>query len=123
IHLHGGNFRAFWSSCGARLARRIDAMFAGAARVVVMSRSAFDLVAERLPARRAAIVVLPNAAPRGRPRMLDRRDRRRILFLGKLGPLKGVPELVAALNLLRSEPAWCATIAGDGAVAETRSAV
>jgi len=123
IHLHGGNFRAFWSSCGAWLARRIDAMFERAARVIVMSRSALDLVAERLPACRAAIVVLPNAAPRGRSRTHDRNDRVRILFLGKLGPMKGVAELVAALDLLRSEPAWSATIAGDGAVAETRSTV
>jgi glycosyltransferase involved in cell wall biosynthesis len=123
IHLHGGNFRNFWSSCGAWLARRIDAMFEGAARIIVMSRSALDLVAERLPACCAAIVVLPNAAPRGRSRTLERNDRVRILFLGKLGPLKGVPELVSALDLLRSEPAWSATIAGDGAVAETRSMV
>jgi glycosyltransferase involved in cell wall biosynthesis len=123
IHLHGGSFGAFWSSCGAWLARRIDAMFEGAARVIVMSQSAVDLVAERLPACRASIVVLPNAAPRGRPRTLDRHDRLRILFLGKLGPLKGIAELVAALDLVRSEPAWSATIAGDGAVAETRSMV
>lgn len=123
VHLHGGNFRAFWSSCGAWLMRRIDAMFEGAARIIVMSRSALDVVAERLPACRAAIVVLPNAAPRGRPRTLDRDDRISILFLGKLGPLKGTVELVAALDLLRSEPAWSAIIAGDGAVAETRSAV
>ena len=95
----------------------------GAARVIVMSRSALDIFAERLPACRAAIIVLPNAAPRGRPREFDRADHLRILFLGKLGALKGVAELVAALDLMRSEPAWSATIAGDGAVAETRSTV
>jgi len=123
IHLHGGNFRAFWSSCGAWLARRIDAMFEGASRIIVMSRSALDAVAERLPACRAAIVVLPNAAPRGRPQTRDQNGRVRVLFLGKLGPLKGVGELVAALDLLRSESAWSATIAGHGAVAETRATV
>src|SRR5262249_52369839 len=80
IHLHGGNFGAFWSARGAWLVRRIDAMFAGAARIIVMHQAVRDLVADRLPACRAGIIVLPNAAPRARPRTSQRNEHVRILF-------------------------------------------
>ena len=123
IHLHGGNFRAFWFSCGPLLARRIDRMLESAARIVVLGPSGRDLVTERLPACAPAITVLPNAAPAGQPQRSDQNHFVRILFLGKLGPMKGVGELVEALGLLGFEPTWTATIAGDGAVAETRSMV
>jgi glycosyltransferase involved in cell wall biosynthesis len=123
LHVHGSDFGEFWLSSRAFMSRRIDRMFERAGTIIVMGRLAQDLIAERLPACVSTIVVLPNAVPSAPVRPSDRDDLSRILFLGRLGRRKGTGELVEALALLGIESAWAATIAGDGAVGETRSMV
>ncbi|WP_414475928.1 glycosyltransferase family 4 protein [Microvirga sp. M2] len=45
----------------------------------------------------------------------------KILFLGRLGPEKGTPELLEALSDLTALSEWECVLAGDGAVKETKA--
>jgi glycosyltransferase involved in cell wall biosynthesis len=123
IHLHGSRFRAYWESARPRKARRLRAMFAGAGRVIVLGRAWGDYVGSKIPSRAADIIVLPNATRRAAAPGNAARGETAILFLGRLGARKGVPQLVAALARLPRDPPWRAVLAGDGAVIETRAAI
>jgi len=126
IHLHGSGFRDYWDGASPFLAARIRSLFARAARIVVLGRVWRDYVASRAPEASNRIVILPNASPAPENRRpLTARDGEpaHILFLGHVGPRKGVPELVRALADLPSDRAWRATIAGNGEVEETRREV
>lgn len=126
IHLHGSRFRQFWEGAPALPGRLIRGLFSHAARILVLGRVWSEFVANRVPEARDRIRILPNATRA--PDHVERRANEApiILFLGRLGARKGVPELVAALAAIaRSDPAlaWRAVIAGDGAVEETREAI
>jgi glycosyltransferase involved in cell wall biosynthesis len=98
-------------------------MFEGAARVVVLGSYWRGVIAGLAPAAAGRIEIVPNgSAP---PASLPVRDgaATRILFLGRLEPLKGVPELIEALGSLAGRPGWTAVLAGNGAVEETRAAL
>jgi glycosyltransferase involved in cell wall biosynthesis len=88
----------------------------------VLGKHWAEMVAGRVPSAAAKIVVLPNATT---PRSCDceRAGSRqvRITFLGKLGPNKGTPLLLEALASLRDRSDWTATIAGNGAIEESRA--
>lgn len=121
LHLHGGDYPNFWADDGGHRSRSIRAMFAGAARIIVLGRVWREFVAGRAPESASRIVVIPNAAPRpDRPRRGGGATTN-ILFLGRIHDLKGVPELGEALHNLRDRPDWHATIAGDGFVDEARA--
>jgi glycosyltransferase involved in cell wall biosynthesis len=123
IHLHGGLFDKFAASRGPALRRAIRWMFEGAARVVVLGSHWRDVIAGLAPAAAGRIEIVPNgSAP---PASLPVHDGAgtRILFLGRLEPLKGVPELIDALGSLAGRAGWTAVLAGNGAVEETRAAL
>ncbi len=123
IHLHGGLFDRFAASRGPTLRRAIRWMFEGAARVVVLGSYWRGVIAGLAPAAAGRIEIVPNgSAP---PASLPAHDGAgtRILFLGRLEPLKGVPELIDALGSLAGRPGWTAVLAGNGAVEETRAAL
>lgn len=70
------------------------------------------------------VVVLPNATARtDTPPRANLPEPVRIAFLGQLGARKGVPELVTAAAMLADTPGWSMTIAGDGAIEETRARI
>jgi glycosyltransferase involved in cell wall biosynthesis len=117
LHLHSGRFFEFYADLPApgRLAIRL--LFASAARVIVLGRVWEEQVVDVLGVPRAKVTVLYNAV-----RMPDRLARRsapdgvcHIVMLGRLGPPKGLPELLEALSgeaMLSRR--WRATLAGDG---------
>lgn len=116
LHLHGADYRLFWTDKRPWLSARIKAMFEGAASVVVLGRVWRDFVAERAPAAADRIVIVPNAsAPPSLPHV-GGGDATHILFLGRIGDRKGVPQLGEALFRMKDVPGWRATIAGDGHV-------
>jgi len=116
VHLHGADYRLFWTDKRPGLSRRIKAMFEGAARIVVLGRVWRDFVAERAPAAADRVVVVPNASARPSLPHTGGGDTAHILFLGRIGDRKGVPQLGEALFRMKDVPGWRATIAGDGHV-------
>ncbi|WP_422027232.1 glycosyltransferase family 4 protein [Pyruvatibacter mobilis] len=126
LHLHGGGYRDFFCNLPAPLRSIVRAFFRRAARVIVLGQVWRDFVVEVIGVDPARVVILPNAVHG--PDAVPNRDAPgrvpQILFLGRLGPGKGIPELVEALarDDMRSL-SWRAVLAGDGQVAETQAAV
>lgn len=121
LHLHGSEYRTFWKDDHSFASRRIRAMFEHAARVVVLGRVWRDFVAERAPGAAAKIVVVPNATAVPQLAHTGGGDSVHILFLGRIGERKGVPQLIEALGQLNHVEGWRATIAGDGEVEAARA--
>ncbi|WP_198030108.1 glycosyltransferase family 4 protein [Bradyrhizobium sp. Tv2a-2] len=124
LHLHSDQFDRFWDSQGSILKKEIDLMFLRSERIIVLGNYWKRVVSDRVPDCSAKIIIVPNATRAAGFRdpniMKQAAD---ILFLGRLGLRKGVPELVRALASLGSKSGWRATLAGDGAVGDTRAAV
>src|SRR5262249_49790912 len=124
LHLHSGQFDHFWSSRTSMLMKEIELMFLSSRRIVVLGSYWKQLVSDRIPDCSGKVVIVPNATRTvifHDPEITD--EAANILFLGRLGPEKGVPQLVRAFASLGSKSGWKATLAGDGAVNETRAAV
>lgn len=118
LHLHASDYPGFFDRLPRAAQRAVRRMFRRAASVVVLSESWRAYVCGTLHVSPARVTVLPNAAPAG-PAPARRGGRPELLFLGRLGERKGVPELLAALG--RAELAHVhTTLAGDGPVAEYR---
>jgi glycosyltransferase involved in cell wall biosynthesis len=124
VHLHGIEFREFWSNANALVRIGLEHLHAGSACVIVLGRYWAEVILERLPNLEPRIIVLPNAtlpAPPSARASEIKGGRVRITFLGQLGARKGTPQLIGALSRLAHLQNWSATVAGDGAVAETRA--
>ncbi|HEV7275823.1 MAG TPA: glycosyltransferase family 4 protein [Devosiaceae bacterium] len=121
LHLHGAEYKEFWASLHPFLGSLVKRFFEGAAHVIVLGRVWRDFVASRAPAMADRITVVPNAT--GVPTLphLGGGDSVHILFLGRIGDRKGVPQLGEALLRMKGLPGWRATIAGDGAVEAARA--
>lgn len=123
VHLHGSRFRAYFDAARPATQAAVRAMLGEARRVIVLGRAWQEFVTERVPEARDRIVILPNASPAIERTARTERGPIRILFLGRLGARKGVPELMDALKQIADLPAWEAMIAGDGDVVETRAKI
>jgi glycosyltransferase involved in cell wall biosynthesis len=124
IHLHGSRFRQFWNESAPGVANAITRMFASASRIVVLGNVWKSFVTEKVPGVDDRIAIIPNATPRPQlPHVKDKAGCLRILFLGRVGPRKGVPQLVEALSMLPRDGNWRATIAGDGDVEPARQEI
>ncbi len=118
LHLHDNDYAADLAARPPRQLARIRRMFQGADRVIVLGHRDRATVVERLGVAPSRTLVLRNCVPDPGPAAPPDRPVPTILFLGTLGPRKGVPELLEAL----ASPAmtrldWRAVLAGDGAVA------
>lgn len=121
LHLHGGDYPNFWKPDDSPLSRNIRTMFAGAARIIVLGETWRRFVISRAPEVSDAIAVLPNAAAQPSLPHVGGGARPHILFLGRIGDMKGVPQLGEALHRMRHLDNWRATIAGDGHVEAARA--
>lgn len=119
VHLHGSRYRQFWNDSPPRAAGAIAELFARAARIVVLGKVWKSFVAEKVPEAGGRIVIIPNATPASAlAGVTDEDGRLHLLFLGRVGTRKGVPQLLEALSMTGNRHRWHATIAGDGDLAE-----
>ena len=98
-------------------------MFLNSRTIIVTGDYWKKVILKRSPDCETKIVVIPSATRSivyERPKSTEAIN---ILFLGVLGPQKGIPQLISALSRLPTSFPWTATLAGDGAVAQTRSAI
>lgn len=116
LHLHGADYREYWDEVPAWLGARIHTMFARAARIVVLGTVWAEFIAGRVPSVADRIAILPNSSPRPTLPHTGGGETVHILFLGRIGERKGVPQLGEALKRMQNLPNWRATIAGDGEV-------
>lgn len=117
LHLHASSFPEFFEPLPGLLQGWVRTTFRLATRVVVLGEFWRAYVEDTLRVRPESVSVLPNATRAVVPGASARTpgEPLHILFLGRLGPRKGVPELLHALAdpRLRERP-WRATLAGDG---------
>lgn len=126
LHLHGADFASFWPTDRSHRRRMIDRMFLGASGIVVLGVVWARLVETRLPQTASRLHIVPNASPAPDVSNAERDPKDlavHVLFLGELGERKGVPLLLRAFTDLHTVSPWRATLAGEGAIAETRHVV
>ncbi len=117
VHMHGADFAVFHARLHPAARRATGFVLRRAARVIVLGEGWRDFLVREAGLDAARIVIIVNGVPRPPPRPARADGPPRILFLGRIGDRKGVPELLAALaSPSLSARAWHATIAGDGEV-------
>lgn len=125
LHLHDYDYASDLARRPQWQFRAIRSLFQGAAQVIVLGKRDAATVGYSLDVPKSKLTVLRNCVPDPGAAPVEARvkDRRTsILFLGQLGPRKGVPELLAALASPALEnDTWQAVIAGDGPVDHYRS--
>jgi len=121
LHLHGAEYQTFWQDDGGLMSLWIRHMFEHASQIIVLGKVWRDFIAKRAPAAAGKIVIVPNASEVPKLPHVGGGDKVHILFLGRIGDRKGVPQLGDALHAMRDLPDWRATIAGDGAVEAARA--
>ncbi len=122
LHVHGSRTRQYWQGVKPAVRKRIDAMFVGAGRILVLGDIWRRFVTEQEPAAAPRITILPNATRAATlPHVPG--DKVRILFLGRVGERKGVPELIEALGALPRAGNWQAIIAGDGELDQSQARI
>lgn len=119
LHLHGGGYVAFYRKSGLIGRKVVKSLFDNARSVIVLGKHWADFVENEVGADPHKVVILPNAVKRLFFSERCTHDGKvTILFLGRLGVRKGVPELLDAFSgrKLRDNSDWRAVIAGDGDV-------
>lgn len=123
LHLHDYDYRADYVRRPDWIQREVRRMFRGADQVIVLGERDRAFVEAVLGANPARVSILPNCVPDPGARGAAT-DPPLILFLGRLGVRKGVPDLLAALaHPSLADLPWRAVLAGDGPVDEYRATV
>ncbi|HTH16407.1 MAG TPA: glycosyltransferase family 4 protein, partial [Magnetospirillum sp.] len=123
LHLHGADFAEFCRGLSPHGRRLVKDMVHRAESVVTLGSCWRDFAMAELDLPAERIEVLPNAVP-GPERIPDHTHHGpcRILFLGVLGPRKGVPVLLRALaSPMMQGFAWEAMLAGNGEISESKA--
>lgn len=125
IQVHGGGFAAFYDRLPDRARRPVRSVFAGARHVFVLGIPFQQVVEGPIGVDPSRVSILRNAVPLPAAPVdpsVGREGGPLVLFTGRLGPGKGVPELIEALAAVADLP-WRAVLAGDGDVEGTRADV
>jgi glycosyltransferase involved in cell wall biosynthesis len=120
VHIHGSDFLESWDSGSKGLNRAIRQILGNSAQIITLGDAWNAPLVKRMPALADRITRLFNASKSFDGMSESDEQYPEIVFLGRLGARKGVPELITALEFLKALPSWHATFAGDGAVDETR---
>ena len=104
LHCHGSTFNGWYDTLPPRRRRRVDSTFRMADRIIALARSWKDLFVS-IGADPSAIVVLNNITPRSGAglREFAEGDKVHLLFLGQIGPRKGVFDLLEAMKTMPAE--------------------
>jgi glycosyltransferase involved in cell wall biosynthesis len=122
IHVHGSRFDVFVEGLPAVGRRMVRTMLDKAETVVVLGEYWREFVVGRLGVSPDKVRVIFNCVPLPEHLAQGSGDVPHILFLGRLGERKGVPELLKALAQPAMQAmAWRATLAGDGEVERFRA--
>ncbi len=125
LHLHGSGYDAYYAGLGLRRQAAVRALFGRAHHVVALSGFWAAFIRDCLKVPGDRVVEIPNGVPAvagAAPRAAGEEDVPRIVFLGELGPRKGVDVLIDALARLAGEGlAWRAVLGGNGAVAAAQA--
>jgi glycosyltransferase involved in cell wall biosynthesis len=123
LHVHGSEFMQFYADeCGSWARRFIGSVFDAAALVLALSDQWRDNLLKISP--RASIEVLPNAVslPDVGESTINKSMNQEVLFVGRLGPRKGIYDLLNAFARIAPRfPRAHLICAGDGEIDETRS--
>ena len=124
VHLHDYSYAADFTRRPRWQQALVRQMFQRAGRVIVLGRGDRKTATDLLGVDVERLTVLGNCVPDPGPQTAPQDASPTIVFLGQLGPRKGVPELIRALSSpqMAALP-WRAVIAGDGPVAEYRAKV
>ena len=115
MHLHGAKFDQFYANLPRPAQTIVQWMFGSAARVIVLGMIWRRFAIDALGVTPNKIDVICNGVPDAIESPARHSGPVHIVFLGRLGARKGVPELVAALSAGRLVGRdWKATLAGDG---------
>ncbi len=122
LHLHDYDYITDFTGRPPWQQAQVRRMFQGADRVVVLGRRDRDMATGLLGVAPRRVVVLPNCVPDPGPHPGSGDRAPVIVFLGRLGERKGVPELLAALaSPTMAALPWRAVLAGDGPVSACRA--
>ncbi len=120
LHVHGSEFMEFYQrELSAPSQAFVRFILGRSACILALSESWKGNLASIVPAAR--IEVVRNAVPLAEIREAEEDQRRAVLFLGRLGPRKGVSELVRAFATIADDfPTIDLVCAGDGDIEATR---
>ncbi|MFJ4267048.1 glycosyltransferase family 4 protein [Paenarthrobacter nicotinovorans] len=123
IHLHGSEFRQFYDKSPKLVQLSCRLMMRKASSVLVLGREWKKFVVESLTCQPGHVHILPNAVPG--PDSVPNREGfgGNILFTGRVGRRKGVPELLEAVRQMPADVDWTLTLAGDVTDDEVRKMV
>jgi glycosyltransferase involved in cell wall biosynthesis len=119
IHLHGAQFDIFFRSLPAPGRGAMRWMFRRASRIIVLGEAWRDFVISEIGVPGDKVEIIYNGVPEPKSVRAKRPSSAplEILFLGRLGARKGVPELLKSLSAPEvTRQSWRATLAGDGEV-------
>ncbi len=126
VHIHSGRFIEFWDEANKSRKHGINKFMRNSKQIVVLGSVYRDLVARHAPDCVHKVSVMPNSSPTRPTRSRQLEDLKkplRIVFLGTLLPLKGIPQLLDAFANLKHRSDWVATLAGSAGLAEARARV
>lgn len=121
VHLHDYDYAADYESRRPGMQAAVRRMFQRADRVIALGMRDQATLTGALGVNPDRLTILHNCVPDPGETVRVRAARPLILFLGRLGTRKGVPELLQALaDPVMAPLSWQAVMAGDGPVDEYR---